>query len=468
MPSDAPLEETMRQTLVVEQRVRNLLIPDEIRAITTNAGIKFTDVEPVYGDQYGQIQVSLQPPSPDGRSVREIIEALRGPLQSMPGDGAISFLEISGGPPTARDISVKVRSDDFDELRSASTAVIDIVREIPGASNVEDNDAPGRSELELRLDYKAVRRAGLSPGQVARLLRLHLDGEIVAFMRDEGEKVELRVRGVRNGRQEISDVLNDPIALPGGGVTTFAALTRAETGKSRGTIRHFNLRRAITVEADLDEEIMDTVRANQLIDQRWAEINTRFPTTDLTYSGALDDIQESLDAMFGLFLLGVGLIYLILATQFRSYFQPLLILTTVPMAFTGVVFGLLVTGNPLSLYTLYGIIALTGIAVNSAIVLIDAANARIAAGMRPLHATVYAARRRVIPILMTTSTTIAGLFSLAVGLGGKSLLWGPVASSIVAGLAVATTLTLFIVPMLYRAFMRGHGPEDFRHSHHLD
>jgi len=468
MPSDAPLEETMRQTLIVEKKVEELMKHGEARAITTNAGIKFTDVEPVYGDQYGQIQVSLHARGAEGRTVKEIIAALREPLQSLPGDGEVSFLEISGGPPTARDINVKVRSDDFDELRAASNAVLDIVRSIPGATNVEDNDTPGRSELELKLDYKAVRRAGLNPGQVARLLRLHLDGEVVAFMRDQGEKVELRVRGIRNGRQEISAVLNEPIALPEGGVTTFSALVHADTGKSRGIIRHFNLRRAITVEADLDEEIIDTVEANELIDQRWAEIRTRFPNTDLMYSGALDDIQESLDAMLGLFLLGIGLIYLILATQFRSYFQPLLILTTVPMAFTGVVFGLLVTSNPLSLYTLYGIIALTGIAVNSAIVLIDAANARIAAGMRPLHATVYAARRRVIPILMTTSTTIAGLFSLAVGLGGKSLLWGPVASSIVAGLAVATILTLFIVPTLYRAFMRGHGPEDFRHTHHLD
>jgi multidrug efflux pump subunit AcrB len=196
-------------------------------------------------------------------------------------------------------------------------------------------------------------------------------------------------------------------------------------------------------------------------------IKADFPNTDLDFSGELDDIQESLDAMLGLFLLGIGLIYLIIATQFRSYFQPLLILATVPMAFTGVVFGLLLTGNPLSLYTLYGIIALTGIAVNSAIVLIDAANSRIKAGMRPLHATVYAARRRVIPILMTTTTTIAGLFSLAVGLGGKSLIWGPVASSIVAGLVVASALTLFIIPTLYRAFQKGHGGDEFAHTHHI-
>ncbi len=145
---------------------------------------------------------------------------------------------------------------------------------------------------------------------------------------------------------------------------------------------------------------------------------------------------------------------LIEATQFRSYFQPMLIIVTVPMAFTGVVFGLFVTGHMFSLYTIYGIVALTGIAVNAAIVLIDAANTRIHDGMRPLHAIMYAARRRVIPILMTSLTTIAGLFSLATGLGGKSLLWGPVATSMVFGLFVATTLTLFLVPVLFRSFMR--------------
>jgi len=186
----------------------------------------------------------------------------------------------------------------------------------------------------------------------------------------------------------------------------------------------------------------------------WATEAARFPGVSIDYSGELDDIQESLDAMGRLFLLGIGLIYLILATQFRSYWQPMLILATVPMAFTGVTAGLLVSGNPLSLYTLYGVIALTGIAVNSAIVLIDAANARLRAGMGVLHAAIYAGRRRVVPVLITTFTTIGGLISLALGLGGKSLLWGPVASAIVWGLMVSTALTLFLVPLLYRLFMR--------------
>ena len=191
-----------------------------------------------------------------------------------------------------------------------------------------------------------------------------------------------------------------------------------------------------------------------MIEDEWQRLQANYPGTNIDFSGAFDDIQEALDSMLLLFLFGVGLIYLILATQFKSYFQPLLILITVPMAFTGVVFGLFVTQQPLSLFTLYGIVALTGIAVNAAIVLIDATNARIAAGMRGLHAIMYAARRRVIPILMTSLTTIAGLFSLATGLGGKSSIWGPVAASMVFGLFVATSLTLFLVPVLARFFLQ--------------
>jgi len=468
MPPDTPLSKTLEQSIELEKRVRRYLEEGETRAITTQAGIKFTDIEPLYGDQYGQLQVSLNPRSRNGRTVSEIIDSMRADLSVNSGNGIVGFNEISGGPPTTKPINVKVRSDNFTELRAAADAMKELVKNLPGSRDVEDNDVPGRSELVLTLDYKAIRLAGLEPGMVARLLRLHLDGEVVAFMRHKGEKVELRVRGSERRQQDIMAILNDPIALPGGGVTSFAALTNSDTTAGRGTIRHYNLRRAITVEAELDLETNNTVAANEALVERWEEIKSQFPNTDLDFSGELDDIQESLDAMFGLFLLGLGVIYLILAMQFRSYFQPLLILVTVPMAFTGVVFGLVVTGNPLSLYTMYGVIALTGIAVNSAIVLIDAANVRIRAGMRPLHATVYAARRRVIPILMTTGTTIAGLFSLAIGLGGKSLLWGPVASSIVAGLGVASTLTLFVIPTLYRLFMRGHGPEDFIREHGLD
>ncbi len=453
MPPDAPIEETLRQTLKVEERVRAGLRAGEARSVTSLAGIKFTEMEPLYGDQYGQIAVSLNPAAPDVRGLDDIIEDMRESVVGTPGRATISFLKLSGGPPTAKPISVKVRADDRNELRAAADAVKAIVAKIPGARDVVDNDTPGRDELSLRVDVNAARNAGLDPGTVARLVRLHVDGEVVADLRDRGEKVELRVRAAPRTVARVREVLDDPIALPGGGTTTLGALLVTEERKSLGLIRHWNLRRAITVEADLDKETTDTLVANNQLRAEWEKIRARYPATDLDFSGELDDINESLDAMGPLFLLGVGLIYLILAAQFRSYFQPLLILVTVPLAFTGVTLGLLVSGNPLSLYTLYGVIALTGITVNAAIVLIDAANARRVAGMSTLHATLYAARRRVIAILMTTGTTIAGLFSLAFGLAGKSLLWGPVAASIVWGLAFSTVLTLFVIPVLYRFFM---------------
>jgi multidrug efflux pump subunit AcrB len=319
MPPNAPIEETLRQTLQVEKRVRAGLREGEARSVTSLAGIKFTEMEPLYGDQYGQIAVSLNPARPGVRGLDDIIEGMRESVTQTPGRATISFLKLSGGPPTAKPISVKVRADDRAELRAAADAVKGIVAKIPGARDVVDNDTPGRDELSLRVDVNAARNAGLDPGLVARLVRLHVDGEVVADLRDRGEKVELRVRAAPRTVDRIRELLDDPVALPGGGTTTLGALLVAEERESLGLIRHWNLRRAITVEADLDKEQTDTLAANNRLRAEWEKIRARYPGVDLDFSGELDDIYESLDAMGPLFLLGVGLIYLILATQFRSY-----------------------------------------------------------------------------------------------------------------------------------------------------
>jgi multidrug efflux pump subunit AcrB len=263
----------------------------------------------------------------------------------------------------------------------------------------------------------------------------------------------VRVRAKPRELQDIDDVLRQTIALDGGTEVPLAELVTHPSQPGRDMIRHYDHRRAITVEADIDRSLTDTVTANDAVLERWATIAPQHPNIDLDFSGELDDISEALEALPVLLSFGVGLIYLIMGTQFRSYFQPFLVLASVPMAFIGVVLGLLVTRNPLSLYTMYGVVALVGIAVNAAIVLISAANQRLDSGMSVLHATIHAARRRVTPILITAFTTIAGLFSLATGLGGRSLIWGPVATAIVWGLAFSTLLTLFVVPLLYRLAM---------------
>ena len=453
MPPGSPIENTLEATLRVENEIRRHLDPQETRAIVSYAGQMFTQTEPLFGDHRGQIMVSLQPGGEEFRHVDEVIDTMRPDVIGVPGPVSVTFVRLTGGPPTAKPISVKVRGDNYAELLAASAALKAAMAEMPAISDISDDASKGSNEFDLRFNLGAIQESGLNPQTVARSLRLLVDGEIVASMQHEGEELEVRVRANPMLLEDIHALLSNTIALPGGGEMPLRELVHAHATTSIGNIRHYNFRRTITVEADLDKTQLDTLTANQQIMKRWQEVGRQFPNIDLDFTGELDDIQESMDAIGILFLFGIGLMYLILGTQFKSYFQPLLILSTVPMAFTGVVLGLLITQNPLSLYTMYGVVALAGIAVNAAIVLISAANDRLASGMSLLHATVYAARRRVIPILITSLTTIAGLSSLALGLGGKSLLWGPVATAIVCGLAVSSVLTLFAIPLLYRMSM---------------
>lgn len=454
MPAGSPLSATLARVQQIEGEVRRHLQDGEARRVAALAGAKFTDAEALFGDAYGQVVVALLPRADEGREVGAIVDGMRAAVTALPGAGTISFTQLSGGPPVQKPVKVRVRGDDLVELRAASAEVKRILGAIDGVRDIVDDDIPGRPQLALQLDRDALRDAGLTADQVARAVRLQVEGEIVAITRDQGAKLEVRVAAAGHPDDDVMRVLDAPIALPGGAATTLRALVTADTTRGPGVIKHYNLRRTITVEADLDKDKLNALQVTDALKTAWEEARTRFPRTDLDFSGELEDVEESLQAMKVLFLLGVGLIYLILAAQFRSYWQPLMILATVPLAFTGVAVGLLVSGSPLSLYTLYGVIALTGIVVNSAIVLIDAANERRLAGMSVLHAAIYAARRRVVPIIITTSTTVGGLFSLAAGIGGYSLLWGPVAGAIVWGLGVATVLTLFVMPALYIACMR--------------
>jgi len=453
MPNGTPLATTRKKVLEIEQKVRKHIRPGETRSLVSYAGQMITETVLFQGQQYGQIQISLNPKTDTLRTVDAMVESMREDLTATPGPSKVFFLTLSGGPPTAKPISIKVRGDEIDEIREAAEALKQVMRKTGTIHDISDDDSPGLQELVLKVNTDASRRAGIAPDQIMRAVRLMVDGEVVASMQDQGEELEVRVRAKKVSLESIDDILNYSLTAPDGKRIPFSTLLEAKHELGMGNIRHYNFRRTITIEADIDKTLTDTVAANAEILKQWGKLQTRFANINLDFTGELDDINESLGAMGKLMLFGIMLMYLILGTQFRSYFQPLMIIITVPMAFTGVVLGLLVTANPLSLYTLYGVVALAGIAVNAAIVLISAANQRLVAGMSITHATLYAARRRVIPILITSLTTIAGLFSLATGLGGKSLIWGPVATAMVWGLVVSTSLTLFVVPLLYRLFM---------------
>lgn len=453
MPAGTELSATLDKVLEVENVVNSHIEPGESRSVVSYAGQLLTQTEPLFGDQYGQILVSLKPKNLENRSVDAMIADMTDDVSSIPGIEQTSFLRIAGGPPVTKDISVKIRGDDIAQIVAATDELKQFMANREEFREVADDNLPGQNTMDLRLNSAAIQRTGISPNLITRTIRLLVDGEIVSDFRHLGEKVEIRLKA-KNDLRQIDQLLEYRLPAADNTLVPLRQLVTTSFGSSPNSIRHYNYRRNITLEADINKDITDAVKANNLIKAHWETVRTRFPDIDLDFSGILDDIEESLDAMLLLFLMGLGLIYLILGTQFKSYFQPFLIIMTVPMAATGVIFGLFLSGYPLSLYTLYGVVALAGIAVNAAIVLISTANARLRNGMSVTNAIVYASRRRVIPILITSLTTIAGLFSLATGLGGHSLLWGPVAASMVWGLTVSTILTLFYIPLFFSLFMR--------------
>ncbi len=459
MPTTSSLTETMEKVLAVEKITESKMLEGEVRSIVSYSGQMFTETEPLFAQNIGQVLVSLRPREGDMRDVPAIIEDLREDVTSVVGPVNISFLKLAGGPPTSKAISVKVRGDDYQELRAATDQLMAYLKSDPDKHylDISDDDSKGRFGLSLKLNGDAINRAGISPDDVYRTIKMLINGEIINYVQSEGDRIALRIKSsesVSNEFENIQAVLDLSIPTPDGSNVPLSALVDATVEQVKGNMRHYNFKRTITLESDIDKEKTDTVKANEKLVVFWESIASQHPNVSLDFSGELDDIEESIDAMGSLFLFGIGLMYLILSTQFQSYFQPLMMLFTVPMAFIGVVLGLAVSGNPLSLFTLYGIVALAGIAVNAAIVLISKANSNLDKGMSLTHSTFYAARRRVLPIIITTLTTVAGLFSLAVGLGGHSLIWAPVATAIVWGLLFSSMLTLFIVPVLYQIFMQ--------------
>ena len=449
MQPGTTLEKTSATLDEIQIVIEDILQPSEARGVVNYVGQQFTDKEVLTGDERGQILVSLNPQHSDGRDVQAIIDSLSETVSAIPGPINVSYLKRKMGPPTSKPISIKVRGDDISEIRRAVTTLRAILEQTPGVGDIYDDDSTGGMELQLQLNPDAITRADLDPVDVVRAVHLFAAGEIVANTQYMGDRLDVRVRAKPQAVQSVDTFMNNLVGLRDGGGIALSELLTSHERSTVNNIRHQNFRRAITLEANLDTAISNALLANRQIEQQWKAFSDQFPGINLDFSGEMDDVEESLGAMVALFVLGIGLVYLILGTQFNSYVQPLIVLSVVPLAFIGVILGLFISSNPLSLFTLYGAVALAGIAANDAIVLISTANEKLKRNMPVATAVAYAARRRVVPIMITSITTIAGLFSLAIGLGGKSLIWSPVATTIVWGLAFSTVLTLFVIPSAY-------------------
>ena len=455
LPNSSTLDQSLQAAKALEKKALSALKPDELLASIVYSGQMYTETEPLFGDHYAQVFISLKPHRSGMRGTYDVVAAVEKAVGTRLGDAKVSLFVPKDGPPVGQPINIKVRGNHFDEIQAVVDRLTAFMEKQGAFKNINTDFKPGSPELKLALNGDAIKRAGLPPSEVTGALQSYVDGVLVNQYQYLGEKVDVRLLA-RSGVNNLDDLLRQTLMSRDGKPVELRELVDATFGRGQQNIRHYNFSRAITLRADIDSDDLDTVSANRLIQDYWHSIRDEHPNVNLDFSGELDDVMESMNGIGILFVFGLGLIYLILGTQFKSYGQPLMILVSIPLAFIGVVIGLAATGNPLSVNTMYGIVALSGISVNSAIVLVSAANTRLQSGMGPLHATIYAGRRRVIPILITSLTTIAGLFSLAVGIGGHSLLWGPIATAIVSGLLFSTVLVLIVIPLLYYASVTTH------------
>ncbi len=458
LPAGANIEKTQELTTELEEIVLSVIKPEELRSSITYAGQKFTETTIHTGSHFGQVFVTLHQQSAYKRKIRDIYNEVTKAIGDEYKGAKVNSLLVEDGPPVGKPIAIKLLGDDYDELNLVASKMQAYMsqqteQDKPLFVQISTDYKPGAPEMVLSLDGDAIKRAGLHPAQVTRSLQSYVDGELVTRYQRLGEEIDVRLLAVKNPDAPVEALLEQTMSTPDGSTIVLGELVNVSYEEGLMNIFHYSYSRSITLESDIDDDLVNTVQANQILLDYWDSIRLDYPGVKLDTSGQLDDIQESLDSMLMLFVMGVGLIYLILGTQFKSYFQPLIVLLSVPLAFAGVILGAIISGNTvLSMYTLYGVIALSGISVNAAIVLISAANARIESGMNVVSATVFAAKRRVIPVLITSFTTIAGLFSLAAGVAGESLVWSPLASAIVSGLFFSTMLILIIIPIFYSAW----------------
>ncbi len=457
LPPGSPVERTDR----VVRRFENQLLPSvgngEVLAINSYVGFSGTGTENVRRSNIAQLVVDLAEVR-DGRTrtVTEIMDEAQQMTLSIPGAEQVRFRKQQGGPPTDPPVSFRIFGDSFTELRTVTEAFQARLAEYPELFDIRSNLDDGTPELRIRVDEDRAARFGLSTQSVGRYIRGSFDGIRAGTIFVDNQESDVLVRFGEQGPVSVDTLLQIRVPTPDGRQIPLSSVAEVEEGVSIGAIRRIDGVREVTVEAEAFTAAGVPAINADLRTLFTEELQQQNPGVRLSVGGQFAEFANTLRDILQVFVIGLLLIYLILATQFNSYTQPLLILITVPFAFVGVVLFLIVSGTPLSTTVLYAGVALAGIAVNDTIVLMTFANrARRDEGTDVGTAVTDAAVMRLRPILLTSLTTIAGLTPTAIGLGGRSVVWGPMASTIIFGLLFSTVTTLVVVPSFYGLFYDG-------------
>jgi HAE1 family hydrophobic/amphiphilic exporter-1 len=404
----------------------------------------------ITGSHAGTMTVQLVKRDQRRRTTDEVMESLRPKFAGIPGPEIhLSQQQGMGSLGNGAPIQVEIQGYDLITSRDLARKVRRIVSQVRGVRDAETSREEGLPELQVRINRQRADDLGLSVAQIASALETAMGGKVASLYRDpvKGKEYDITVQYQVRNRQSLQDLGRIFITAPSGLKVPLDNVADIKLTSGPVTIDRKNQERIVTVNAQVSGRAPGDVAA---------EIE-RHLRTDLTVPNEFTvkvagTYQDMLDAFRNLiFALGLAvlLIYMVLAAQFESLLDPLIIMFAVPLGVVGVIWGLFLTGNTLSTVSFLGIIMMAGIVVSNSILLVDYTNILRRRGLALREAVVTAGRTRLRPILMTTLTTILGMLPMALGIGEGAETEAPMAVAVIFGLGLSTILTLVIIPLIY-------------------
>jgi multidrug efflux pump subunit AcrB len=368
-------------------------------------------------------------------------------IGSIPGVKSLTFAGQQVGPPGAP-IEIWLQGRDMEDILASADDLMDRLRRFEGVFQVRSDFSPGKNEMRLELKPQA-RTLGLTVDDLARQIHAGYYGDEAVRLQRGKDDIRIKVRYTADERSRISDLERVRIRTRNGYEVPLMSVANISFAPGYSTIIRTDGMRRVAVSADVDS---NKANANEIFSELslnfFPQLKRRYPGVHVAFQGEQKKMRESLGSLFIGYPLAILGMFIIVATMFRSYAQPFIILFTVPFGIIGAVLGHLLLGYDLSIMSVFGMVALTGVVVNDAIVLIECINNNIAEGMPFFDAILSGSARRFRAIFLTSITTVGGLAPLIMetDLQAKGLI--PMAISIAAGIAFATVLTLVLVPSL--------------------
>lgn len=434
-----------------EERLKPLIGTNDIVSMSSSIGFMITETEWLTKSNVAQISIDIRERG-EGRTkpVIDIVRDIQKKCNDIPGAESVTYTLPPSGPPRDKPIAFRFRGNNYADMSSVAADFRALLSEYPEIYNISDNYTSGSPELRIRINEEHAASLGLNPALVGLYIRKCFEGNKVTTFYDEDEEIDVIIRLAEKYRDAVEDVQQIKIPSLDGRYIPFSTICRVDYGSGLSAINRVDKKREIkvTAETELDnrqiKEIMN--RVEEVFNQRYEKL---YPDISLKMGGEFVEFNKVLEDVLRLLGVGLFLMYVILGAQFKSFFQPFIMGLTIFFALIGCILYLVISQTPLSIVVLYAVVALAGIAVNDSIVLISFANNLRRKGMGIMEAVPEAATIRLRPIILTSVTTIGGLIPMAIGVGGYSPTWGPMASTIIFGLFFSTIGTLVVIPCAY-------------------